>query len=109
MERHCYDVQAWRDLPRNSCIIEVLFGAAGGACGGLIHRHHVDKTDPESRTLEVCQVHHPTVEAFLDRLMSAEQLVDTRWKSCPHKPGTHRYPGAKEECERKLNAHLVAA
>lgn len=107
MERHVYDVQRWRELPRTHCIIEVLFGDVAGPCGGRIDRHHVDKRDPESRTIEICLVHHPMVEAVLDRLLK-EGSIAREWKPCPHKPGTHRYPGAKEACERQLNASVAA-
>lgn len=107
MERQVYDAQRWRDLPRTSCVAEVLFGEAAGPCGGRIDRHHVDKDDPESRTVEVCVVHHPILEAILDRLR-AHAAPETTWKRCPHKPGTHRYPGAREACERQLNGLVTA-
>lgn len=107
MERHVYDVQRWRDLPRNSCIAEVLFGEAAGPCGDRIDRHHVDKDDPESRTVEICVVHHPILEAILDRLRQ-HRLRASGWKPCPHRPGTHRYPEGKEACERRLNASVAA-
>ena len=109
MERHVYDVQRWRDLPRTNCIIEVLFGDVAGPCGDRIDRHHIDKNDPESRTVEVCLVHHPTLEAFLDALLVGKAAAKPLWKKCPHGRGAHRYPGAREECERKLNAELAAA
>ena len=93
----------WRDrLPRERCVIEELFGAAAGECKGLIHRHHVDPDDPDSRTIEVCNAHHQKVHAAL-RAITAEP----EWRRCPHRPGTHRYAWAKEECERRLNSQAA--
>lgn len=103
MERTTYDKRSWRRLPREFCVIELLFGEVAGECRGLIHLHHVDDRDPDSRTVPVCLRHHPSLQACLRRLR------EPLWKECPHKPGTHRYPGAKEECERRLNRHLTQA
>lgn len=97
MEKTVYDQSSWRALPRERCVIADLFGEAAGPCTGLIHRHHVDPEDPDSRSLEVCAGHHPRIQAILRRLLNPE------WKRCPHKPGTHRWPGAKDACERQLN------
>lgn len=107
MERQVYDSQRWRELPRTQCVAELLFGTAAGECGGLIGRHHVDKDDPESRTIELCQVHHPMIEAVLDRLLDRKPLEPRRaWRTCTHR---HPYPGGKEACERRMNADLIAA
>ena len=95
MERSVYNRQAWRDLPRDYCCVEFLLGPAAGACGGLIHHHHVDPTDPDSRTVQVCQRHHPKVHALL-RGLSSERV-----RRCTH---NHRYDHARRECERRLNA-----
>lgn len=100
MEQTVYNLRGWRTLPRTRCLVEALFGDAAGACGGLIHRHHVDPDDPFSRTYEVCASHHPKVEAILRRLRSP-QPEDV---GCPHRPGTHRYPHAREECARRHRA-----
>lgn len=103
MERTAYDKRAFRNLPRERCVMEEIFGFED--CLGSIHRHHVDPDDPDSRTIEVCNSHHQRLHAALRALRAPE----TAWKPCPHPPGTHRYPGAKEACERKLNRHLSAA
>lgn len=99
MERTAYDKREFRRLPRDFCVVEYLFGPVVEDCHGLIHRHHVDDLDPDSRTVPVCQRHHPQLQAALRRLRRPE----SEWKPCPHPPGTHRYPGAREACERRLN------
>ena len=96
MERSVYSTRDWRDLPRDGdCAAEYLFGEVAGPCHGLMHRHHVVPGDPSSRSYQACAGHHPMIEAFVRRLM--------RWRPCPHKPGVHRYEGAREACERQLN------
>jgi hypothetical protein len=103
MERTVYMKREWRDrLERERCVIHDLFGEAAGECKGLIHRHHVDPHDPDSRTIEVCNSHHQRVHAALRAL-----TIVPEWKRCPHPPGTHRYPGAKDECERRLNSQAA--
>ena len=95
MDASVYSTRAWRELPRNYCVVELLFGEAVGPCSGLIHHHHVDPTDPDSRTAQVCATHHPKVHAAL-RHLSARS-----WRVCPH---AHRSREARELCERRLNA-----
>lgn len=105
MDRAAYDRATWRDLPRDGqCAVAFLFGGLVGDCIGLIHRHHVDPDDPDSRSFQVCARHHPRLQAALRHLNDP-----ARWKRCPHKPGVHRYPGAREACERNLNRESVAA
>lgn len=94
MDETVYSLPAWRDLPRTRCLVEVLFGEAAGACSGTIHRHHVDPTDQLSRTIEVCAGHHRRVHAALRKLVAEPP-------GCPHRPGTHRYAHAREECARR--------
>lgn len=102
MAKHpIYHTQVWRDLPRDECIVEFLLGDAVGPCHGLVHRHHVDPDDPFSRTYSVCNGHHQRMHTILRALDSKP-----KWKHCNH---THRYPGAKEACERRLNRDLVLA
>jgi hypothetical protein len=100
MEKTVYDKRSWRNLPRESCLIFELFGNALGECKGEIHRHHTNPLDPDSRSVEVCNSHHQYLHVAL-RTLTAESAPE--WKRCPHKPGTHRYPWAKEECEQRLN------
>jgi hypothetical protein len=89
-----YNTSRWRGLPRDYCIAEYLLGDAAGPCTGLIHHHHVDPTDPDSRTVQVCQAHHPKIHAILRGLAP-------RRRRCTH---NHRYDHARRECERRLNA-----
>jgi hypothetical protein len=95
MDRAAYQTARWRSLPRDRCTVEFLFGPAAGPCHGLIHRHHVDPDDPESRSLEVCAVHHPTLQAALQRLTRPAER-----RRCGHR---HRYDHARRECEARLN------
>lgn len=93
--------QHWRELPRDGeCVLAFLFGERAGACHGPINRHHVDP--PDERTVQVCHRHHPKLETALRHLNDRPQ-----WKRCPHRPGTHRYPGAKEACERQINRRPI--
>ena len=105
MERHVYDKRSFRSLPREQCAVADLFGPSVGECKGYIHRHHVDPADPESRTIEVCNSHHQRLHKALRALEAPERA----WKTCPHRPGTHRYPEGKEACERRLNGVDQAA
>ena len=105
MERHVYDKRSFRSLPREHCEVAGLLGPLAGDCAGYIHRHHVDPSDPDSRTLQVCASHHSHLHAVLRALEAPERS----WKRCPHPPGTHRYPGAREACERRLNQGLYRA
>lgn len=94
-----YFTQEWRDLPRTHCAVADLLG---GECAGHIERHHVIPISlggaVDGKTVEVCQRHHPMLEALARKIHGLPE-----YKRCPHKPGTHVYPGAKEECERRLN------
>jgi hypothetical protein len=106
MDRPDLHTKAWRDLPRDGdCVASFVFDDAVGPCHGLIHRHHVRPGDPGSRTYQVCARHHPMVEAFLRQLRDRADRV-TGYRRCPHPPGTHRYPGAREACERRLNRRV---
>jgi hypothetical protein len=88
----CYDTAAWRSLPRTRCIVERLLGDAAGDCAGPVHRHHVDPSDPMSRTVEVCQRHHGRLHGVLGRV--------NRRRVCHHR---HSSRAAREACERRLN------
>jgi hypothetical protein len=89
-----YNTQAWRELPRSHCAVDLLLGGAAGPCAGKIHHHHVDPDDPYSRTLQVCASHHPKLHAAL-------RSLSRRPKRCTHQ---HRYDWARRECERRLNS-----
>ncbi|HSE46091.1 MAG TPA: hypothetical protein VLA89_12265 [Gemmatimonadales bacterium] len=94
-----YYTRRWRRLPRTRCEAAELLG---GECAGPIHRHHVHPIslggDPEGESVEVCSRHHPMLEALARKIHGLPE-----WKRCPHGPGAHRYPGAREDCERRLN------
>lgn len=90
-----YNTSAWRSLPRDYCAVSLLLDEAAGPCRGLIHHHHVDPTDPDSRTVQVCAAHHPKVHALLRTLGSSEV------RRCTH---NHRYDHARRECEERMNA-----
>lgn len=98
MAHAVYSTSAWRTLPRTgNCVLADLLP---DSCHGQLHRHHVHPVtaggDPLGSTVLVCAHHHPTLEAMARAALG--------WKACPHRPGTHRYPGAKDECERRLNS-----
>jgi hypothetical protein len=95
MERQVYDKRSFRRLPRDECVIELLLGVAAGPCRGLVHRHHVNPEDADSRTVAVCNGHHQRLHSVLRTLDASPQ-----WKTCNHR---HRYPEGKEACERRLN------
>lgn len=101
MERQVYNTRAWRELPRDHCVVDLLLGGAAGPCRGLIGHHHVDDTDPDSRTVQVCNSHHQKLQAALRSLKRQPE-----WKRCTHH---HPYPGGKAECERRLNGLTAAA
>jgi hypothetical protein len=103
MERPVYDKRSFRNLPRERCDIEHLFGPVIGPCKGLIHLHHVDPSDPDSRLLSVCASHHTRMHAALRALLTPSE---PEWKRCTH---VHRYPEGKAACERRLNGLNTAA
>lgn len=88
-----YNTQRWRDLPRDYCAVELLLGAAAGPCRGLIHHHHVDPQDPDSRTVQVCAGHHSRIHGLLNGLVCPR-------RRCTH---NHRYDHARRACEERLN------
>lgn len=101
MQKQVYDKRSWRNLPRELCTVEALLGEVAGPCGGLIHLHHVDPADPDSRSVPVCAAHHPKIHAALRMLAAGTERPQKAWKRCTHH---HPYPGGKEACERRLNA-----
>ncbi len=103
MERPVYDKRSFRNLPRERCEVEYLFGPAIGPCKGLIHLHHTDPADPDSRTIQVCNSHHQRLHAALRALLTPSEEV---WRTCNH---IHRTPEGRAACERRLNRDIVAA
>lgn len=93
MERAVYNSQRWRELPRTQCVVSALLEGAVRPCRGLIHRHHIDPTDPDSRTVQVCAGHHQDLHTLLRGLRP-------RVRRCPHRHPTRE---GREACERKLN------
>jgi hypothetical protein len=89
-----YNKSSWRALPRDYCLVSELLGDAAGPCTGLIHHHHVNPTDPDSRTVQCCAAHHGRVHAVLRGL--------GRRKSCSHR---HPTRAGREACERRLNRY----
>lgn len=77
----------------------------GGECSAVLDVHHIlprdeGGTDDEDNLLTLCHRHHPVLEALRRAILKRRG-----WRRCPHPPGTHRYPGAREACERRLNRH----
>ena len=102
METDSWDEIRARVLERdgNRCTVGWLLG---GRCSRHLHTHHIvprdlGGTDDDDNLLTACARHHPMVEAIRNEIMRRRG-----WRRCPHAPGTHRYPGAKEACERRLN------
>lgn len=93
MERSVYNTQSWRDLPRELCAVSELLGEIAGPCRGLIAHHHTDPSDPDSRTVQVCNRHHQMLHTVL-------RASVPRRKTCPHH---HRSRESREACERRLN------
>lgn len=96
MEKTAYNRRRWRNLPREFCTVEHLFGDAAGPCHGLIQLHHVDENDPDSRSVPCCARHHPSLQAALRRFRSPE----TEWRKCRHR---HTTPEGRAACEKRLN------
>src|SRR5262245_38528620 len=97
MERTTYMKRSWRDRPRDYCLVHELLGEAAGPCHGLIHLHHVDPTDEDSRTVQVCNGHHQHVHSVL---RSLSVTTERPWRTCHHRHPTRE---GREACERRLN------
>lgn len=97
-----YDRQAFRALERERCAVHDL---VGGECAGPIHRHHVQPLsadgDPWGRTVEVCERHHPMLEALARRVHRVRE-----WKRCPH---NHVTADSRRRCEERLNGVRIPA
>jgi 5-methylcytosine-specific restriction endonuclease McrA len=75
----------------------------GGECSAILDVHHIRPrdeggTDDPSNLMVLCHVHHPMLEALRKAIL--KRRVPAR-RTCPHR---HPYPGAREACERRLNA-----
>lgn len=89
------------------CAVGQLFGLEH-ECSPILDVHHrkarrTGGTEDDSNLYVLCRRHHGPVEAMLRRLERGEPVEGL--KRCPH---NHRYPGAREACERKLNADLAS-
>lgn len=103
MRRRDLDRRRWRALPRERCAV---FELIGGECAGPIHRHHLMPVSEggweDGVTVQVCQRHHPMLEALARRVHNPPL-----WRRCRHR---HRTLEAREQCERRLNRdHDLAA
>lgn len=105
MNRELYQTARWQTVREEvlerdgNCTYSRLLGSE---CSGPLHVHHLnpafyDFYDPDG-LIVICEFHHPKLEAIRRSLLGTR-----RWKRCPHRPGTHRYAGSKEACERQLN------
>lgn len=94
MEKTVYDKRSFRNLPREECLVGTLLGLE---CFGLIHLHHTDPSDPDSRLVPVCAHHHPKIHALLRTIAEPSQ---PEWRTCNH---IHRTREGREACERRLN------
>jgi hypothetical protein len=93
------------------CAVGRLFGLEH-QCSDVLDVHHrqarrTGGTNDDDNLYVLCRRHHLKIEAMLRRLERGEDIVP--WVRCPHKPGVHRYPGAREACERNLNRRASAA
>jgi hypothetical protein len=89
------DAALARDNER--CTVSRLFG---GDCHSVLHVHHVTPVAEGGAPYELdnllttCASHHPMLEG-----MRRYVLRKRAPRRCPH---NHRYPHAREECERRL-------
>ena len=69
-------------------------------CSPVLHSHHVTPISAggeiDGHQVWVCSKHHPSLEALARRVLN--------WRSCTHE---HRYPGAREACEARLNREAL--
>lgn len=73
----------------------------GGACSEIIDVHHIlpreeGGTDEMDNLMALCHAHHPMLEALRRSILRRRPSH----RRCRHR---HVYPGAREECERRLN------
>lgn len=110
-----YDTEAW-ELARAAALARdghrcTVARFLGGACSPILDVHHlvpISEGGAEcdlDNLITACKVHHPTVEALRRAILRHR---NREWRRCPHPPGAHRYPGAREACERLLNRRASA-
>lgn len=102
-----YDSPEWRSFADgirrrdgHRCTVGWLLG---GDCSGVLHVNHVvprreaphRQFDPDN-CATACGSHHPQWEALRRALVERRESARPR---CTHE---HRYPGAREACERRL-------
>jgi len=105
-----YHTEAWElaraaalDRDGHRCTVARFLG---GPCSSILDVHHlmpVAEGGAEfdlDNLITVCHRHHPMAEGVRRAVLRASRR---EWKPCPHPPGTHRYPGAREACERLVN------
>jgi hypothetical protein len=73
----------------------------GGECSATLDVHHIlpreeGGADVEENLMVLCHRHHPMLEAIRRAILKRRAPR----RVCPHQ---HRYPGAREACERQLN------
>lgn len=83
----------------------------GGECSAVLDVHHIlpreeGGSNEDSNLMVLCHRHHPMLEALRRAILKRRP---DRPKRCPHPPGSHRYPGAREACEQHLNRQRLAA
>ena len=83
----------------------------GGPCSAVLDVHHIRPrdeggTDADDNLMVLCHRHHPTIESLRRAILARRGQA---WKRCPHPAGTHRYKGARDACERRLNRDLQHA
>lgn len=102
-----YDSPEWREFAArirerdgHRCTVGWILG---GECSGILHVNHiVPRRDAPHRQFDpdncgtACASHHPRWEAL------RRTLIEKRLRKVPRCRHRHAYPGAREECERKL-------
>jgi HNH endonuclease len=76
----------------------------GGECSAVLDVHHIlpreeGGSDALANLMTLCHAHHPMLEAIRKAILRRRAP-----KRCGH---NHRYPWAREACERRLNARVA--
>jgi HNH endonuclease len=80
----------------------------GGACSPILDVHHIlpeseGGTSDDKNLMTLCHSHHPMLEAIRRAILKRRAPARRR---CRH---NHRYPYARELCERRLNRGISRA